>query len=396
MATGARDVTLANWQDPPYNRWGFLHVRELIPTARIGRGDGPVSELPREERTLDDITFELDGEAWTVGRMLDETYTDGYLVIREGRIVTERYRDGMSPDTTHLLMSVSKSLTAGLVGALAGEGLLDPEAPVTEYLSDLRDSSFEGCTVRHLLDMRAGTRFNEDYADLDADVRVYERVWGWRPADSRDLPHDGYAYMRGLGNARPHGGPFEYRSILTDVLGWVIEAAGRAPFATLFSSFIWSRLGAERDAEITVGPGGCPLADGGICTTLRDLGRFGLMHLARGRLSGRQVVPEAWVADIVRPDAGLRRAFASSPDRREFKGFPDVHYRSSWWVLDPGRGIYSGSGINGQQLFIHEPSNTVVVKLSTWPVAWDKRLSQLHRDGAMAIAETLAADPARG
>jgi CubicO group peptidase (beta-lactamase class C family) len=197
--------------------------------------------------------------------------------------------------------------------------------------------------------------------------------------------------MRALENARPHGGPFEYRSILTDVLGWVIEEAGGAPFAALMSRHLWSGIGAEWDAEITVGPHGCPLADGGVCTTLRDLGRFGLMHLENGRIGDRQVLPEAWIADITHPHAELREAFRTSPDRRSFPGFPHPRYRSGWWVLDARRGIYTGAGINGQQLFIHRPSRTVIVKLSTWPVAWDARLGQLHRSGAVAVAEALAA-----
>jgi len=386
----ARTVTLSNWQDPPYNRWGFQHVRELVPTARIGRGDVKVTEMPRAERPLGEVRFPVGHREYTVAEMLAETSTDGFLVVHEGRTIAELYPDGMTPDTTHLLMSVSKSLTAGLVGALAGHGVIDPDGLVTDYVDELRRTSFERCTVRHLLDMRAGTRFVEDYDDLEADARVYERVWGWRPREGIHLPADGYAYMRRLHSARPHGGPFEYRSILTDVLGWIIERAGRASFARLFADHIWSRIGAEWDAEITVGPHGCPLADGGICTTLRDLGRFGLMHLDRGTIGGRRVVPEAWVADLARPDADLRTAFEQSPDHRAFPGFPESHYRSQWWVLDPRRGIYTGSGIHGQQLFIHEPSRTVVAKLSSWPVAWDERLALVQRAGAMAIAEALA------
>jgi CubicO group peptidase (beta-lactamase class C family) len=393
----AREVTLANWQDPPFNRWGFLHVRELVPTARIGRGDGPVTALPRRETAFDDLRFHppRGHETYTVGRAIAETYTDGLLVIHDGAIVTEWYRDGMRPDTTHLLMSVSKSLTAGLVGAMLRRKLIDPGALVTDYVPDLRGTSFEGCTVRHLLDMRAGTRFSEDYDDIEADVRVYERVWSWRPRDEVVLPADGYAYMRTLDNARDHGGPFEYRSILTDVLGWVLEEAGGASFATLYSDHVWSLLGAEWDAEVTVGAGGCALTDGGICTTLRDLGRFGLMHLQRGSIAGRRILDESWVAELMRPTPDLVAAFAASPDKRAFPDYPDAHYRNQWWVLDSALGIYTGSGINGQMLFVHEPTHTVVVKLSTWPVAWDPRLALLQRGAARAIAESFGPKPAR-
>ena len=136
----------------------------------------------------------------------------------------------------------------------------------------------------------AGLKWSEEYEDPDADVRVYEQLYGWRPRVDRDLPEDAYAYMAALKeNARPHGGPFDYRSVLTDVLGWVIERTGGASFAELCSSEVWSKLGAERDAEITVGPNGCAMEDGGICATLRDLARFGQMQLEEGLASGGRV-----------------------------------------------------------------------------------------------------------
>ncbi|HEY1332807.1 MAG TPA: hypothetical protein VGF31_01045, partial [Myxococcaceae bacterium] len=113
-------VSLANWQEAPYNRWAFQHVRELVPTARIRRGDGPVWRFPRAERDLSRIRFRNGGKDLTVGDLLDRTWTDGFLVLHRGRIVTEQYRNGMTPDTTHLLMSVSKSVTSTVAGVLAG------------------------------------------------------------------------------------------------------------------------------------------------------------------------------------------------------------------------------------------------------------------------------------
>jgi CubicO group peptidase (beta-lactamase class C family) len=380
-------VTLANWQDPPFNRWGFLHVRDLIPTAQISRGGGPVAELEHDPHDVGSIPFRFRGDDWSVAKMLDATFTDGLLVLHGGRVVDERYVDGMEPDTTHLLMSVSKSVTATLAGALADQGRLDPAALVTEYIDELKGGVFEGCTVQHLLDMRAGTKFSEDYEDLDSDVRVYEQVCGWRPRTDPDLAADLYGYMAGLTeNARPHGGPFEYRSILTDVLGWVIERAGGDRFATLCSREVWSKLGAERDAEITVDPHGCAMEDGGICTTLRDLARFGQMHLDEGLAPGGRVVSAEWVRGCTRSDPELLEAFAGAPDGKEF---PGGMYHNQWWVIDPARGIHSGLGINGQQVLIHPPSRTVVAKFSTQPLAWDTELSQLQMRGSLAICDAL-------
>ena len=185
--TPDRLVTLANWQDPPFNRWAFQHVRELVPTAKIWRGDGPTWRLARAECDLSAVELTVRRTPMSLDRLLAETYTDGFLVLHRGQIVTERYLNGLTPDTTHLLMSVSKSITSCVVGVLAGRGLLDPETLVTDVVPELAGTSFDGCSVRHLLDMRSGTRFDEDYDNPRADVRVYEQIYLWRPRSARRL-----------------------------------------------------------------------------------------------------------------------------------------------------------------------------------------------------------------
>jgi len=357
-------VTLANWQDPPFNRWAFQHVRELIPTARIPRGDGPAWPLPRAERDLAGVRFASGDQELTVAGLLAHTCTDGFLVLHRGRIVTEQYFNGMAPDTPHLLMSVSKSVTAAVAGVLAGRGQLDVSAPVTAIVQELAGTSFDGATVQHLLDMRTGTAFNEDYADPGADVRTYERVYLWRPPAGDPVPEDAIAYFATLRNDGPHGGPFRYRSILTDV----IERAARARLHELIAAGLWQPMGAEFDAEITVDAHGNPMADGGICATLRDAARFGQLYLRRGQREGKEVVPAWWVDDTVRGAPDGAEAFAGSSDF--LPGYPaGAHYRNCWWVDDPGLPFHHASGINGQQVFVHGPSQTVVVKFSTWPTA---------------------------
>ena len=153
--------------------------------------------------------------------------------------------------------------------------MLSPDDLLTAHIPELAGTSWEGCTVRHLLDMRAGTRFNEDYDDLAADVRVYEQIYLWRPKTRRHLPDDITAYFPTLRNKTKHGGPFDYRSVLTDVLGWVMERAAGARLPDLMSRELWQPMGAEFDAEITVDARGNAMADGGMSCTLRDLARFG-------------------------------------------------------------------------------------------------------------------------
>ncbi len=383
-----QQVTLGNWQDPPYNRWAFQHVRELIPTARIARGSRP-RRLPPDPRDLGGVTFGYAGRRQTVAGLLAESYTDAFLVLHQGRVVTEQYFNGMRPDSAHLLMSVSKSVVSAIAGILAGRGVLDVAAPVTSIVPDLGETSFAGATVQHLLDMRAGTRFNEDYADPAADVRTYEVVYLWRPpAPGQRPPVSALDYFATLGNDGPHGGPFRYRSILTDVLGWVLERAAGQRLHELIGRELWQPMGAEFDADITLDARGNPMADGGISATLRDMARFGLLMQRRGRLGSRQIVPARWIDDTIAgaPDSVTAFTGGDSPP-----GYPaGAHYRNCWWVRDPSVPFFHATGINGQNVFVHVPSETVVVKFSTWPAAMSPGLLDQTVTGVLAIAGALA------
>ena len=379
-----RLVTLANWQDPPFNRWAFQHVRELIPTARIAKREGRPWTLPRDERDLSRVRVRAGGRSVSLARLLHETYTDGLIVLHRGRIVTERYANDMTPSTAHLCMSVSKSITSATAGVLIGRGALDPRDLVTTHIPELAGTSFEGCTVRHLLDMRAGTRFNEDYEDLAAEVRVYEQIYLWRPRTTAGLPFSMTDYYATLQNQGPHGGPFDYRSVLTDVLGWVLERAGGDRLADLVSRLLWQPMGAEADAEITVDAHGHPMADGGISCTLRDLARFGELM----RRGGRGVVPRSWVRDTLRPDADQVAAFSGEQDPDAYA--PGAYYRNKWWILDPSKPVYTASGINGQTCLIHVPAEVVIAKFSTWPVAWDGAYAIPTTQGLVDLAERIA------
>lgn len=382
-----KQVTLANWMEAPFNRWSFQHVREIIPTARISRGHGPEARLEEAFEGIEDIVFrDAGGGRTTLRQVLDATCTDAFLVLKSGRLVCEEYLNGMDQHTPHLLMSVSKSLTGTVAGILIGRGELDPAEPVTRYVPSLRGTSFEGATLRHVLDMRTGTRFSEDYDDMTSDCRQYEQVAGWRPRTDPQKAKDLYDYILLLENHSEHGGSFEYRSILTDLLAWILESVSGMRYSELMSRELWGRLGAEHDAEVTVDPHGHPLADGGISVTARDLARFGQMYLQNGRFNGAQIVPVGWVQDCRRPDEDAQKAFQGSEAAARY---PHGMYRNQWWVADPESGIYLGSGIHGQGLFIHVPANLVIVKLSTLAKALDLDALDLHYRAYNAIAEEL-------
>lgn len=387
-APADKRVTWSNWMDGPFNRWAFLHVREVVRTALVSRGEGPVFQLSRQGRDLEAFTFRHRGQDVTLRQMMDATYVDGLMVVHDGSIAYEWYVEGMGPETTHLCMSVSKSLTATLTGVLVGDGRFDLDATVPDYVNELAGTSWAGCNMRHLLDMRAGTRFDEsDYEDRESEVYKCSGPMGWLPPQPGDIAADSYGYIPQLVNQSEHGGPFEYRSILTDVLGWCMERATGERLADLYSREIWSKIGAAHDADLMVDSAGFANADGGFNVTLQDLARFGLMHLQGGEIDGRRIVLESWIERLLVPNGELVEAFEGAPEHHDFP--EGAFYHDQWWVLDAKRGIYSGYGIHGQQVLIHRPSNTVVARFSTWPRPWIDELSELADAGLLALCESL-------
>jgi CubicO group peptidase (beta-lactamase class C family) len=358
-------VTLANWQDPPFNRWAFRHMREIIPSQPIPAGPASPAPLPAASGPLPDPpVWRLDGSTATAAEVFAGTCTDALVVLHDGHLVAERYDDGMTAATPHLLMSVSKSLVGCVAGVLAGRGRLDPAAPVTAYVPEAGSSGYAGATIRHLLDMRTGVAFDEAYAEPDAEVRVMERSMGWRPARPGD-PAGAYEYLTTLGRAGPHGGEFTYRSADSDMLGWACERASGTRMADLISALIWQPMGAERDGEITCDPLGSAIHDGGVSATARDLARFGQMLIDDGAVRGHPVVPAAWLAATRAPGPGVREAFAVTGN--EFV-LPGSWYRNQFWVLPgPGGPVLVCLGIHGQLVYADRATRTVVVKLSSWP-----------------------------
>ena len=393
---GAR-VTLANWQEPPFNRWSFSHMRELVPTQRISRGSGPVTPLPASPLPASPLPLgkialnRVDGTRASVDEVLEDTYTDAAVVVHGGRVVLERYAGETAPGTPHLLMSISKSVVGCVVGNLVERGLLSPAHLVTDHVPELEQSGYRGASLRDILDMRSGVEFSEDYTDLDAEVRVIEQAMGWRPASDRRVPSSMYAYLTTLGGTGEHGGIFDYRSCETDVLGWVCERATNTRMADLISELVWSPIGAERDAEITCDGAGTAIHDGGMCAAARDLARFGVMLLAGGEVAGRRVVPAAWLRESWTADPDILDAFAQSVSGPYL---PGGWYRNKFWFVPREHHVaLLCLGIYGQMLYVNPGTGTVAAKLSSWPDAQSPAMLQdtLRAFDAIGAALTGAA-----
>ncbi|MDT5228618.1 MAG: hypothetical protein QOH94_2411, partial [Mycobacterium sp.] len=182
-------ISLDNWLSEPYAQWSFRHVEDMVPTAVISRGAAPPAALPTASVPAAEFAVtRTDGVATTVAAVMADTATDGWAVAHRGSMVVEEYLDGLQAETRHLVFSVSKSLVAAVVGALHGAGAIELDAPVTAFVPALTNCGYAGATVRHLLDMRSGISFIEDYVDPDSDVNIVDQVMGWAPRSSPEVP----------------------------------------------------------------------------------------------------------------------------------------------------------------------------------------------------------------
>lgn len=360
-------VPRLDWDRPPWNRWAFQHMREILPTAEVWRGDGTASVLESAPLDLGSLAFtRTDGAAQTLDALLEETYTDGFLVAHRGRIVTERYFNGMAPRTLHLSQSMAKSVTGAVAGVLMAQGLLDPAAPLTAYLPELAHTAYAGATLAHVLDMTSGVAYAEDYTDRYSDVGQTDVASGWKPVPPGSDPAfrwPGHMFEQILGLTRleaEHGSRFLYRSIETDVLAFCMERVSGLRLAELVSRYLWQPMGAEESANFTLDPAGYALASGGLSASLRDFARFGLVILNGGAFNGRQIIPPAWVADIRRGPHGLANDYLRQQ-------LPNGCYRNQFWVEDVGRETVLCRGVFGQLIYIAPEHELVVVKLSTFP-----------------------------
>ena len=373
-----------DWDRAPWNRWSFQNIRSRVPTDNIAAGE---TALPWET-ALQDLTgigfTGFDGSAMTLADLLNE-YTDGFLVAQQGRIVHESYHNGMTRQTPHLAMSVSKSITSTIAGILIDQGLIDPPAPVTTYLPELSSTGWNGATVQQVLDMTTGVKFVEDYDDPDCDIARLEVASNWKPMpegeDPANWPATTWAQIMSLTECdADHGARFKYRSIETDLLGVLIARVTGGTLAQAISKHLWVPMGAEHPANVTVDREGTALADGGISATLRDFARFGQTMLDDGRAGDRQVVPLTWIKDV---RSGNHGRF--DDESREF--MPKGRYRNMFWIRDETQPIHFSLGIYGQFIYVSPVDNLVVVCLSTWPDA----LSDEQHSNVVRVIDAITA-----
>ncbi len=371
----------------PALRWSVMHMREFLPTQNVSRGLGVSSQLKYAlDENIDKLTFfpwnSQTPMTWEAS--LWENYTDGILIMHRGKVVYERYFGELDENKVHAVMSLTKSFTGTLASILVAEGVLDESKLVTYYVPELEGSAFGDATVRQVMDMTTGLKYSENYADPEADIWEYSAAGNPfpKPKDYKG-PVGYYAYLTTVKKQGEHGDAFGYKTVNSDVLGWIISRASGKTVTQLLSEKIWSKIGMEQDAYYQLDGIGTPYAGGGLNAGLRDLARFGELIRNKGNWKGEQIIPVLAVEDIMK--GGDKKAFEKSGNN-QLKGWS---YRDMWWITENQNGAFSGRGVHGQAIYIDPTAEMVIVRLASHPIAGNAANDATSLPAYQAVADYL-------
>lgn len=327
----------------------------------------------------------ISGESPTIGETLAATYTDAFLLFHDGTLALEWYAAPENAWTPHPLHSITKSMVGCLAGILIDKGRLAPEARAARYVPALAQGGYAEVLIRDLLDMRTGGDYAEMHDDPDGELAVMGEIVGWREPTGRALTQSLRDYIAHAPRVAVSKGPFSYRSLDTEVLGWVIEEIAGIPLTELLARWLLSPLGAEADGTMSVDEVGDPLASGGLSLVPRDVIRFGRMLLEGGNVGDRSVVPTPFLKDTRMGQADSVAAFAARVGERLGQDAPystQGIYRNQFWIPRQGGRKILCLGVHGQTLLVDSDNAVVGLKLSNWPTP---QSPQLFTDGLTCL-----------
>ncbi|MFM7395773.1 MAG: serine hydrolase domain-containing protein [Gammaproteobacteria bacterium] len=272
-------------------------------------------------------------------------HTAGLVIVQDGKIRLERYGQEFAADGRWTSFSVAKSFTSTLVGAAIQDGYIKSlEDKVSQYIPDLRGSVYDEVTIRQLLTMSSGVKWNEDYEDPEADVAKFNNAKADPGIDAT------VSYMRKLPRAHPPGTVWHYNTGETNLIGVLVSSATGKPLAQYLQERIWHPAGMAATATWLEGKTDHEIAGCCIQAATRDFARFGLFVLANGNAAGRQIVPAGWFAEATKKQMDI--------------GVPGKGYGFQWWTYDDG--AVAAQGIFGQGIFIDPQRNLVIASNSNW------------------------------
>jgi CubicO group peptidase (beta-lactamase class C family) len=357
----------AMWSDPgTYMIGSFRHMGEIYPSRPVRRA-GPVSDLPRGTPVVAPV-YDDDGTTRALEDYFKRARVTGFIVLKRGKIVFERYRLGADEKSLFTSWSMAKSFVSTLVGfALADGQIHSLDDPVSNYLPELKGSAYDGVPIKAVLQMSSGVAFTEDYVSSVSDS---DRMWD-EAVQYNKQPLTNFA--RDSKRAVAPFTRFNYVGVDTVVLGWLVSRVTGKTLAEDLSAKIWGPLGMEADADWMTDDRGSRANEIAFCcldAALRDYARFGLFMSQGGAWQGRQLLPRAWVEAATHSDR---------PQVQPGKLYPDypLGYQYQWWVLSTGPdeiGGFEAQGIYGQFLYVNPAEQVVIVVTSVWPKPLDDGL----------------------
>jgi CubicO group peptidase (beta-lactamase class C family) len=340
----------------------YRNTDKVFPTRAFKRGSS-VYPLPAAE-PLTAVPYRFAGKSLGLEDFMKRNRVGGLLVLEDGHVRLERYALGNTDQSRWTSFSVGKSIVSTLMGAAVKDGAIASiEDPVTRYLPQLRGSAYDGTTVRNLLQMSSGVRWNEDYTQPGSDIGTMLKC----TAD--DKPGCIIDFMSKLARAAPPGTVFNYNSGETHLLGLIVSAATHKHLTDYLSEKMWARFGMESDGYwVLESTNGAEMAAGSLSMTLRDYGRFGEFIRTGGSAGGERVLPAGWIAEATQPRADSPQIGFGKLEPGDPTG-----YGYQWWVLPhqaPYSGAFMAEGIFGQYIYIDPAAHLVIVVWSAWPGAW--------------------------
>ncbi len=319
------------------------------------------------------LQLTLDVEAYMAGQR-----SAALLIVHDGKLRLERYGLGFDSHGRWTSFSVAKSITSTLVGAALRDGAIrSMDDKVSEYIPQMKGSAYDDVSIRQLLTMTSGVRWNEDYADPNADVARFNNH---QPEEGIDAL---VSYMRRLPREVEAGTRWHYSTGETNLVGVLVGNAIKRPLADYLSEKIWAPAGMEQKATWILSRTGREISGCCIQAATRDFARFGLFILNGARVDGQSIVPEGWLEQATTERTGTDK--------------PTRGYGYQWWTYADGS--FAARGIFGQGIFIDPKRRIVIASNADWgggasdPVAEEAR-DAFYRAVQQAVdAEAAAPTP---
>ena len=344
------DANVLFWTIP--QRDAAFRTMDRIPIlakANIIAAGDDVYPLPNG----DPLNIDTDVDAY-----MKDQRTAGIVIVQDGKIRLEKYGLDFNGDGKWTSFSVAKSFTSTLVGAAIKDGYIKSiEDKVSAYIPDLKGSAYDDVTIRQLLTMTSGVRWNEDYADPKSDVALFNQH---KAKDGMDVT---VSYMRTLPREAPAGTKWVYKTGETNLIGVLVSAATKKTLSEYLSEKLWAPFGMEQDASWLLGSTGHEISGCCVQASVRDMARFGVFVQGGGKINGTAIVPDNW--------------FASATTKQADIGASGAGYGYQWWTFDDG--TFAAQGIFGQGIFFDAKRKLVIASNSNWPRATDEK-SKLDRD----------------